>query len=93
MSKKSEDNENQISQNEAGGNSGYLNEMTGDNFAVDNSEAESETDIRDSISEEDIRKRAYEIFLERGGLPGPPEADWYKAEEELIRKAYQSRGK
>lgn len=43
------------------------------------------------ISDEDIRKRAHEIFMERGGLPGSPEADWLKAEEELKRKAYKAK--
>jgi hypothetical protein len=33
---------------------------------------------------EEIRFRAYEIFLARGGRPGDPESDWLQAERELI---------
>jgi len=32
---------------------------------------------------EQIRRRAYEIFLARRGAPGNPEADWLQAEREL----------
>ncbi|KPL23497.1 MAG: hypothetical protein AMS23_06540 [Bacteroides sp. SM1_62] len=35
------------------------------------------------ITEEDIRKRAYGIYLERGLQEGTPEDDWIKSEEEL----------
>ena len=35
------------------------------------------------ISDEDIRKRAYEIYLERESHEGTPEDDWKKSEEEL----------
>jgi hypothetical protein len=34
-------------------------------------------------SQEQIRVRAYEIFLRRGGSPGSPESDWLLAESEL----------
>ena len=46
------------------------------------------TSIREilKISDEDVRNRAYKIFLKRGGQPDSPVADWYKAEEELIRE-------
>jgi len=33
-----------------------------------------------------IEKRAYEIYLERGGAHGDDQADWYKAEQELRKK-------
>jgi hypothetical protein len=36
---------------------------------------------------DEIRARAYEIFLARAGRPGSPETDWLQAEEELIREA------
>lgn len=36
-----------------------------------------------SPTREQIEKRAYEIYLERGGGPGDPLADWLKAEAEL----------
>lgn len=32
---------------------------------------------------EEIRRRAYEIYLERRGVGGSPEADWLQAEREL----------
>jgi hypothetical protein len=33
--------------------------------------------------EEEIRRRAYEIYLERGGQPGGELDDWLQAEREL----------
>ncbi len=33
--------------------------------------------------EDEIRKRAYEIFLARGGRPGSALQDWLQAESEL----------
>lgn len=36
-----------------------------------------------SPDEEAIRRRAYEIFLERGGVAGDPEADWVEATRQL----------
>jgi hypothetical protein len=38
---------------------------------------------------EEIRLRAYEIHLERGGLPGNELDDWLKAEREIHRAAPQ----
>jgi Protein of unknown function (DUF2934) len=38
-------------------------------------------------SHEKIRLRAYEIYLERGGLPGNELDDWLQAERELERAA------
>jgi len=32
---------------------------------------------------EQIRRRAYEIYMARRGAPGNPEADWLQAEREL----------
>ncbi len=32
---------------------------------------------------EQIRLRAYEIYVARGAMPGDPEADWRQAEQEL----------
>jgi hypothetical protein len=34
-------------------------------------------------TEEQIRQRAYEIYIARGGAPGNAEADWRQAEFEL----------
>jgi Protein of unknown function (DUF2934) len=61
-----------------------------------NSQRQSETDrgSRDALtsesvsmgsepSEEDIRMRAYHLYLERGGAPGSDFDDWLEAEREL----------
>jgi len=37
-------------------------------------------------SDKEIRRRAYEIHLERGGQPGGELDDWLQAERELARK-------
>lgn len=34
-------------------------------------------------TEDQIRTRAYEIYLRRNGAPGDPAADWHQAEREL----------
>jgi hypothetical protein len=39
--------------------------------------------VRTGPSHEQIARRAYEIFLARGGQPGNPEQDWQQAEREL----------
>jgi hypothetical protein len=38
-------------------------------------------------SEEDIRERAYQIYLARGGKSGLDEQDWMQAEAELKEEA------
>jgi hypothetical protein len=38
-------------------------------------------------SDDQIRARAYDIFLRRGGRPGDPVDDWFAAERELINEA------
>jgi hypothetical protein len=38
-------------------------------------------------SPEEIRRRAYEIYLERDGLPGDELDDWLRAERELQKLA------
>jgi len=42
-------------------------------------------------AEEQIRLRAYQVYLERGGLPGDPVADWIRAERDLIAEAAKTR--
>ncbi|MFN2396704.1 MAG: DUF2934 domain-containing protein [Bacteroidales bacterium] len=49
--------------------------------------AAKQTDANVSISDEDIRKRAHGLFLERGDLYVPPDDDWLKAETELRNAA------
>jgi hypothetical protein len=43
-------------------------------------------------SHEEIRRRAYEIYLERNGLPGDALDDWLRAERELQKVALFKRG-
>lgn len=62
--------------------------LKGDKQAISQMNTNMKTDVE--ISDEDIRKRAHEIFIERGGLPGSPEEDWFKAEEELKRKTHKA---
>ena len=40
--------------------------------------------------EDEIRRRAYEIYLERGSTPGDEQEDWISAERE-IRARYEQR--
>jgi Protein of unknown function (DUF2934) len=41
---------------------------------------------RNAALEEEIRRRAYEIYLERGEQPGRELNDWFQAERELQSK-------
>jgi len=50
-----------------------------------------ETSERQTPSHEEIRCRAYEIYLERGGLPGNEIDDWHRAERELEKVAVFAR--
>jgi len=44
-----------------------------------------EVSVGNSARDEQIRRRAYEIYLERGKQPGRDLDDWLKAERELER--------
>ena len=46
-----------------------------------------DTSANHTPSREEIRLRAYEIYLERGGLTGNELDDWLQAERELERAA------
>ena len=48
--------------------------------------AEDEAPLHDEPSTEEIARRAYEIFLERGGAHGSDSDDWLQAELELRAK-------
>ena len=49
-------------------------------------EAETgEISVGNSSRDEEIRRRAYEIYLERGEQPGRDLDDWLQAERELKR--------
>ena len=39
---------------------------------------------RPTITEDDVRLRAYELYLQRGAIPGDEVSDWLQAERELL---------
>ena len=41
------------------------------------------TSVYPSVSEDKIRQRAYELYVQRGGKQGSHVDDWYRAEAEL----------
>jgi len=42
-----------------------------------------EASVRNAVRDEDIKRRAYEIYLERGEQPGRELDDWLQAKREL----------
>jgi Protein of unknown function (DUF2934) len=46
------------------------------------------TDIS-KITREEIEKRAYELYLKRGGVNGSDQEDWFAAERELLAEREQ----
>jgi len=40
--------------------------------------------LDDQGTQDQIRQRAYEIYLRRGRIPGYPEQDWAQAEAEIL---------
>jgi hypothetical protein len=51
-----------------------------------------DTSANHAPSHEEVRRRAYEIYLERNGLPGDELDDWRRAERELQKVALFKRG-
>jgi len=49
------------------------------------------TSAKQAVNHSEIRRRAYEIYLERGGLPGRELEDWLQAEYELQKAALFTR--
>ena len=47
--------------------------------------AEAREGLLDQTREQEIRNRAYEIYLQRGGQPGDELGDWLQAEGELTK--------
>jgi hypothetical protein len=45
--------------------------------------ARQKEELLDSTREQEIRNRAYEIYLQRGEQPGDEVDDWLQAEREL----------
>jgi len=54
-----------------------------DESAQRNSSAGSGTSTDQTITDDQIAERAYQIYLERGGTEGDPVSDWLQAEQEL----------
>ena len=40
--------------------------------------------LDDQSTQDQIRQRAYEIYVRRGAVPGHPEKDWAQAEAEIL---------
>jgi DUF2934 family protein len=54
------------------------------------SQAEEQADSPvEHASQEEIRRRAFEIHIERGGIHGCDLDDWIQAEEELTEKLHR----
>jgi DUF2934 family protein len=47
--------------------------------------------LQDARLEDEIRRRAYEIYLERNGSPGDEHQDWLSAEREVRARHQQER--
>ncbi len=47
--------------------------------------------LQDARLEDEIRRRAYEIYLERNGSPGDECQDWLSAEREVRARHQQER--
>jgi Protein of unknown function (DUF2934) len=43
---------------------------------------------RRAPNHDEVRRRAYEIYIERGGLPGQELEDWLQAEREIESAAH-----
>ena len=44
---------------------------------------------RSSIDRENVARRAYERYQQRGGQPGRDQQDWFEAERELIAAQHE----
>jgi Protein of unknown function (DUF2934) len=60
--------------------------MRGRRETLDSMEGKSK-DSKSAVTEKDIRTRAYEIYIERGGSDGRALSDWLQAEGELKKSA------
>lgn len=49
--------------------------------------AGKDSELAPAPSLEEVTRRAYEIYLARGGEPGREQEDWLQAERELRQKA------
>ena len=63
------------------------NIATAANVSPIQAEKTAEASVRNAAREDEIRLRAYEIYLQRGGEQGREMDDWLQAERELERGA------
>jgi hypothetical protein len=63
------------------------NIATAANVSPIQAEKTAEASVRNAARDDEIRLRAYEIYLQRGGEPGREIDDWLQAERELERGA------
>lgn len=64
---------------------------TASHTTADSAPHKSPVTMSSNISDEEIRRRAYELYEQRGGNGGSAEEDWYRAEQELrTRKGMKS---
>ena len=61
------------------------NRSTGPQATTTKTADTGEASVGNAARDEDIRRRAYEIYLERGEQPGGELDDWLQAERELER--------
>ena len=47
----------------------------------------TDSSVHPSVSEDQIRRRAYELYVQRGGTHGRHMDDWFRAESELRGRA------
>jgi hypothetical protein len=64
------------------GNGVHVEAENGNGALAKTPEIPSETQATPSV-EEQIRARAYELYVQRGGNGGSPEHDWLRAKEEI----------
>jgi len=55
------------------------------------SSTDSMTTMQAAVPSQDrIRERAYELYESRGGEPGQHEQDWFRAEQEILKRGKQT---
>jgi hypothetical protein len=64
------------------------------NTKKNGSEIQAASEVKQNVVpinlEDEIRRRAYEIFEERGSVPGNEHEDWLRAEREVLARYQQS---
>jgi len=71
----------------------YMASKAKNNDSSERADAQEQDRLLDSTREEKIRRRAYEIYLERGGEPGHDLEDWLQAEHEFTTDQSKAAGK